>query len=916
MKKGIIRFVQNPSSAWLVAVLLSVLAPSVAPAQECQTPLFVQQSLLGANVMIMADNSGSMNTIVFHKGYDENIDYTGDFGTNTTYRISSDDFRSPNSFNAAWPMFPIAYLVNSDGGQDGQYPGNYLNWIYYHATIVELIEVPKVTRIQVLKEVLADIVDRSEKLDFGVTIFNGQTGGTVIAPCGTPRDEIVTTIKGITANSWTPLGETLETVLDYFSETGIDAAISEPCQYNFCLLMTDGLPTQDLDVGPYLFDADGDGEDPGSCATIGAPYANSSNCSDHVDDVAYYMAHNDLRGDLDGDQHVYTYTIGFNLHNKLLNDTAQNGDGLFFGASNAVELFMSFEYAVQDILRRISAGSAVAVVSTERGSDNRLYRGKFMPLDWDGYLECYQLPYNDGDVALWEAGSLLQARSPMSREVFTALGANGDNYVYFSDINAGQLRPYFGVTTDEDSEDLINWARGENVAGLRDRQGWVLGDIIHSTPVVVGEPAAFAPTEEFRDFYDMNELRRKMVYVGANDGMIHAFDAEDGEEVWAFVPQFALPKFEAMADSGYCHTYTCDQTVTVKDIQVNNVWRTILMSGGREGGGSVFALDITTPNNPKVLWQRDLPNGMPFESVVEIVSIGGEATALVGSGLDPDNHDSFIYSFDIATGDLNGELELNSGQLGRSKTTKPVPVDLTMDGNIDLVYVADLNSTLWRFETGDDPNPKNWDESELFEDKEQEITADPVAAYGGKGEVYLYFGTGAYLTEEDKVDAAPQSFICVIDRHDKKKHKKSDLENQTSSIDPIADVAGWYVDLWNAPGERVTQKAIVVAETVIFTSFAPTMDACLAGGQSWLYQMAYDSGGLTNSDYMDDGDDRSTSLGNGIASYPVVDLATGNIVVQSSDASISVAPIAAIYQRMTVRAWQENYEGVDTSFLP
>ncbi len=156
----------------------------------------------------------------------------------------------------------------------------------------------------------------------------------------------------------------------------------------------------------------------------------------------------------------------------------------------------------------------------------------------------------------------------------------------------------------EDAVDLINWARGENVPGLRDRQGWVLGDIIHSTPVVVGEPAGFIPTEEFRDFYEMNKFRRKMVYVGANDGMIHAFDADDGEEVWAFVPKFALPKFEAMADSGYCHTYTCDQTVTVKDIQVENVWRTVLMSGGREGGGSIFALDITDPVNPEVLWHN------------------------------------------------------------------------------------------------------------------------------------------------------------------------------------------------------------------------------------------------------------------------------------------------------------------------
>ena len=345
-----------------LVLLASLVLLAPAGAQECQTPLFVQQSLIGANVMILADNSGSMNNIVTHDAYDQNVVYAGNFNSNSEYRITTDDFRTPSSFDATWPIAPSAFLVNSDGGQDGIYPGNYLNWVYFHADPVQITEIPQVTRLQVLKEVLSQIVDRSAKLDFGITVFNGQDGGTVLAPCGTPRADIITQIQGITGSSWTPLGESLETILDYYSEDGIDAAISEPCQYNFCLVMTDGLPTQDINVSPYLFDADGDGNDPGSCDTIGAPYANSSNCSDHMDDVAYYMAHNDLRSDLDGDQLVYTYTVGFNLDNPLLVDTALNGDGLYFGASNAVELFLSFEYAVQDILRRISAGSAVAVM--------------------------------------------------------------------------------------------------------------------------------------------------------------------------------------------------------------------------------------------------------------------------------------------------------------------------------------------------------------------------------------------------------------------------------------------------------------------------------------------------------------------------------------------------------------------------
>ena len=894
----------------VMLAVLALLAPAVA--QECQTPLFVDNAMFGANVMVLADNSLSMNEVIYSPAYNRDKIYSGRFKTTSTYKIAKDGQRTPHDFNSGWEIFPPANLVNSDNGQDGWYYGNYLNWVYYNADPLEVLKIPQVTRIQVLKSILAEIVDRSSRLDFGVTVFNGQNGGNIIAKCGTNPVSVKAIIDGITANTYTPLGEASEDILDYFADTGPAAPIQVACQYNFLLVVTDGLPTLDVDVSPYLFDADGDHNDPGSCETIGAPYPNSVNCSDHFDDVLYYMAHEDLRPDLDGDQFINSYVVGFNENAQLLQEAAYNGNGFFFEANNAVELFLSIEYALQDILRKISAGSAVAVVSTERGTDNRLYRGKFMPVDWDGYLECYALPYSDGDGALWEAGSILQSRSPVSREIFTAIGSE---YIYFSSSYASKLRALMNVATDDEAAALIDWARGEDVAGLRDRQGWILGDIVHSTPVVVGPPAGFEATESFRDFYVANEFRRKMVYVGANDGMIHAFDADDGEEAWAFVPQFALPSFTVMADSGYCHTYTCDQTVSVKDVQVDGQWQTILVSGGREGGGSIFALNVTDPNAPTVLWQNTLPNGLPYESEVVICSIGGNATVLVGSGLDEVDQKAFIYSYDIKTGLFNGEIGLNGGKL-RNKGSKPAVMDLNLDGQVDLVYMADLNSTIWRYETEGNPNPEKWKKYEIFEDQDREITANPVVAHGPNGEVLIYVGTGAYLTEDDKLSSNSNSFYCIIDHHDGNKSIRGDLVDQTSSINPVNGANGWYVDLWNMAGERVSETAVIVAETVIFTSFAPVLDPCVAGGESFLYQMAYDTGGLTNSKEMTDPSDRSISLGNGIASYPVIDLTTGNVVVQSSDASIKVNPIAAIYERMTVRSWQESYDNVNQSFLP
>jgi type IV pilus assembly protein PilY1 len=885
----------------VLVVLAQSAAPGISQAQDCEIPLFVKQGLMGANVMIVADNSGSMNAATYHLDYDIDTVYAGSFSTESTYYVSSNVDYLPGDATG----IPVT-LVDSDNGQDGRYSGNYLNWIYYTATEAQRLGVPQQTRIQVMKVVLDEIIDRSAQLDFGLTVFQYDHGGSIIAKCGTNHVSIRAQIAGITANAWTPLGETMETVLDYFAYDGPDAAIQAPCQYNFILMITDGLPTMDLDVSAYLHDADGDGNDPGDCESIGTPYPNSNDCSDFVDDISYYMAHEDVRPDMVDDQFVYTYVVGFHENGQLLQDTAVNGDGLFFHAENAVELVMSIEYAIQDILRRISAGSAVAVVSTERGVDDRLYRGKFMPIDWDGYMECFELPYETGDTPIWEAGELLKNRDPDNRQIFTALGSTEYDFVT---SRSADLYVDMGLASEADADTLIEWARGNDMPGMRDRQGWILGDIIHSTPVVVGAPSGFTGDAAYQSFMENYENREKRIYVGANDGMLHSFNADSGHEEWAFIPEFALTDFSAMADSGYCHVFTCDQTVTVKDLLVNGSWRTILASGGREGGSSVFCLDVTDPDSPDVLWQQVLPDGHDFNSEVQLTSIGGNAVVIVGSGLDEVNAEAWIYSYRVSDGYLYGGEELSSANVARNKTTTPAVVDLNLDGEADLVYAGDMLGSIYRFATNGDPDPRNWDRSEFYSGT-HEITAPPVAAFGPNGAVYLYFGTGSYMTDDDMLTVDQQRFIGLYDHHTGETLNYRDLTDQTDSIGEIGTDLGWYVDLWNKEGERVTEKAAVVAETVVFTSSAPTLEACAAGGESWIYQMSYRDGGLAPEQDSEDPADRSNSLGDGIASYPVVDLAQGTVVVQSSDARINVETIQSLYNRLVVRSWQENYDHV------
>jgi type IV pilus assembly protein PilY1 len=891
-----------------VALLLGALTalPSrVALAQTCEVPLFIQQGSGGAKVMLLADTSASMDEALYSDSYNPATAYTGNFTRTSTYNVSSSGNKSPRSFKSTWPSTPTAWLVTSAGGNSGTYSGNYLNWVFFHATVAQRGAIPRDTRITALKTILVQIVSRASGLDFGLTIFNGSNGGVIKSLCGATTATLLTQVNALKSDSYTPLAETAEDILDYFKRTDATAPITMPCQSSFMLVVTDGMPTMDIDVSAYLRDADGDGNDPGSCTSIGAPYPDSYNCSEYFDDVTYYMAHNDLRPDMSGTQSVNSYIVGYTIDHPLLEEAAANGNGLYYRANNAVDLFLSIEFALQDILRQVSSGSAVAVVSTERGADNKLYRGKFMPVDWTGFLECYELPFANGDAPIWEAGQVMASRATGDRAIFTVY--QGQQYD-FTAANAANLRVGLAAASEGEAADLINWGRGDDVLGLRDRTGWSLGPIIHSTPVVVGSPADFSMTESYQAFYDANEHRQRIVYVGANDGMLHAFDAISGQEEWAFVPEFALPNFRIMADTNYCHVYSVDQTVTVNDVEMSGAWRTVLVGGGREGGDSIFAIDVTDPQSPSFLWQAQLPGAISFNSNVEIATIAGEAVALVGSGLNTVAKTAWLYGYRLIDGTLLGSVQLSTNAAGaRNKTARPSSIDLDLDGNVDLVYVADMMGEVYRFAVNGSPDPDNWSRSTLYSGT-QEITADPTTAYGPNGQVYVYFGTGAYLDMNDVSTTTAQDFICVFDRHDLSTITKGDLADQSSTISDVTASDGWRYAMDGASGLRVVEQAVVVAETVIFTAFAPTLETCVAGGTSFLYQMRYDDGNKTEE--QDSLDDREQELGGGVASHPVVDLSTGTVVVQSSDASISVLPIAAVIQRMTVRSWQENYDHV------
>lgn len=308
-----------------------------------------------AKVMLLLDNSAAMDEAVYHPDYDPDILWSGLFTSAEMYAINGTRYYTPYSFARNWPRAPSAPLVESENGHAGLYSGNYLNWLFFNASTAQRDALPRDTRIQVLKLVLSRAVYMNADVDFALMVFNGNSGGRVLANFGVPHQTLMAAIAGVGTDAYAPLAESAEDVLDRFRNDGPSAPIVDPQQRCFCLIISGSLPTMDLDVSAYLHDTDSDGNDPGTCSSIGASYPDSCDCSDYLDDVTWYMAHTDLRPDLAGPQTVSTYVVSLLPENSLLRDAAANGNGLYYASTFAYDLPTGMDAAMQDIIRRNAA---------------------------------------------------------------------------------------------------------------------------------------------------------------------------------------------------------------------------------------------------------------------------------------------------------------------------------------------------------------------------------------------------------------------------------------------------------------------------------------------------------------------------------------------------------------------------------
>ena len=724
------------------------------------------------------------------------------------------------------------------------------------------------------------------------------------------------------------------------------------CQKNYTILMTDGFWNDSSNPGISPGNADGNN----NTAWDGPPYGDTYSFT--LADVAMHYYERDLAPNLPDvvpfssgakdnapHQHMTTFTVAFGVSGTLdpavddprapgfswpnpissadipekiddLWHAAYNGRGEFYNAQDPSTLESGLKAAFASVARGRSSSASVAFNTTRLGTDSMLYQASFNPSDnWAGSLVATGLSI-DGQLesTAWDAAARLDARNPSQRLILTYNDATKAGVPFRNLLDLSSKQQNDLNTNADGNADGLGQARLDYLRGGRSSEGpgtthefrersTVLGDIVYSNPVFVGRPQSGYEddpsfgAEEYSHFMSGNIDRPPVIYVGANDGMLHGFWANDGagysagDEAIAYVPNLLFSDAKGMGlhyltEPGYEHRYYVDLSPTVADAYVNGAWRTLLIGGLRAGGSGLFALDITHPQNftetaadDIVLWEFTDPKmGYGFSKPTIALLENGKWAAIVGNGYNSASGTAKLLIIDLSDGSEMWSMDLGAGTHGLST---PAVADIDGNGKADRVYAGDLAGNLWVFDLSKS-NTNQWGSAyksgstpaPLFVATvggvAQPITAKPILARNpavttvsnNQPNVIVYFGTGQYLVDGDKSSTATQTFYGVWDKGTGNRNRthlvqqtltaasSATLRTTTDHAVNFGSQYGWYFDLPTA-GERVVVDPKVRGAYVFFNTLIPDPGSCNSKGDGWLMALKLANGGSPDSPVYD-----------------------------------------------------------------
>jgi type IV pilus assembly protein PilY1 len=569
---------------------------------------------------------------------------------------------------------------------------------------------------------------------------------------------------------------------------------------------------------------------------------------------------------------------GVNNNKVWEKSSVANEAGTYYLQSSATEVLRAFE----DIFDRSSpelrniAGSDVSNKIVPNEGSVLAYQGAFNPTDWSGKVSAYPVSAASGTIsvgatATWEASARLAALTApaTSRKIIIGNKGASSNPVasdflwntLLSDTiktSLKKLTPNSTADSDTVGQDRLNYLRGDkskegSVFRKRDN---LLGDIVNSGVIYSGEPTTgIFYSSAYKTFATTNKARTPAVFVGANDGMLHSFNATTGDELFAYIPSWMAPKLAALTSTSYNtnHQTYVDSTPVVAEALVDSTdieanWRTVLVSGTGGGGSGVFALDVTNPaafTKEKVMWEftraDDLDMGFVVgrPKIMRLRTSAATATtatyrwfALVASGVNnyvPENSvysstgspTLFLLALDKAAG-ADWSLGSNyykisipvNDSLKATNATGLINFEVTYGkvGELKLVFMGDLHGNLWKLNFGQ-YGTSDWTMDKLSYFKTASSNAMPMyIAKNAAGAIqpismapsvkagplvsgtetnYVIFGTGKYLESSDKTSTLQNSVYAIFDNGT----AVADRDNPTTAIEDRARLQAGSVDL-------------------------------------------------------------------------------------------------------------------------
>ncbi|KQV79654.1 hypothetical protein ASD15_16510 [Massilia sp. Root351] len=463
--------------------------------------------------------------------------------------------------------------------------------------------------------------------------------------------------------------------------------------------------------------------------------------------------------------------------------------------------------------------AAALVASTPSGM--AVFQASARPDGWSGHFTRSALSVDDSGVPQlsppqWDAAALLDALPDASnaRRIYTSKVVQGVRQTVplaWDQLSAAQRTalnrapPPAPTASDQRGKQRLAWLRGDRSqeGRLFRARSSILGDAVNSIPVYAGPPDAGAPAAgsvSYRTFYDSKRSRRPAVYLGANDGMLHAFDAASGAELFAYVPDALFSQLNLLPEQGYEHSAFVDGPAGAADAQVAGAWKTVLISAMGAGAQGVFALDVTSPSTfPQgggALWEFTDRDDAAMGNVTSLpqlarlrLSSGADDVrhfAIVSSGVNnhaADGHADagnasalFLFALDKPAGEawrLNRNyyrLHAPAGEPGRVNALSAPALVLDRSGAVRFAYAGDLQGNLWRFNFSGGAPWRSAAEGPVFVARDanrtrQPIAGQPRAVNAPDGGYLILFGTGQLFGARDRDPAnyAQQSFYAVLD---------------------------------------------------------------------------------------------------------------------------------------------------------